>query len=131
MIQTESATGTGRKKKVLVVDDEHDFLSLMDFFLTLEGFDVETVCDGVAAIESVERGLPDLILLDVIMPRMDGYQALHTLRNNAKTRDIPVIMLSILDKSDLDTEDLAVTDYLVKPFSTTELIERIRTTLTA
>jgi len=130
MIQYKTAAGTG-KKKVLVVDDEHDFLSLMDFFLTIEGFDVQTVCDGQEAIEAVEKRRPDLILLDVIMPRMDGYEALHSLRSNAETRDIPVIMLSILDKSERKTEELNVTDYLVKPFSTTDLIQKIRTTLAA
>jgi CheY-like chemotaxis protein len=119
------------KKKVLVVDDEHDFLSIMNFFLTREGFDVETASDGHLAIQAAKRSRPDLILLDVIMPVMDGYRALEALRSDEGTRNIPVIMLSIMDEIDETNVPLDITDYLVKPFSTEDLIQKIRVTLTA
>ena len=128
---TNSGTATVTRKRVLVVDDEDDFLNLMQFFLTLEGYDVETVTDGIQAIQAVGREKPDLILLDVIMPRMDGISALRHLRGQKATRDIPVIMLSILDEGKEESKDLNVTDYLVKPFSTEALIQKIRTTLAA
>jgi len=119
------------RKKVLVVDDEQDFLSIMNFFLTLEGFDVETVSDGSEAMQSIEKRLPDLILLDIVMPNMDGYSTLKALQGRTDTRDIPVIMLSILEKSKGDTETLHFTDYLVKPFSADMLIQKVHETLAA
>jgi len=128
---TNQGIETKRRKKVLVVDDELDFLSIMNFFLTLEGYNVETVSDGAEAIKSVKKERPDLILLDVIMPRMDGYSALRELRQDRMTKDIPVIMLSILDQTEEQTESLNITDYLVKPFSSERLIQKIRQTLTA
>ncbi len=131
MIMTKQGVETREKKKVLVVDDELDFLSIMHFFLTLEGYSVETVCDGAQAIKSVKKDRPDLILLDVIMPIMDGYSALRQLRQNRKTKDIPVIMLSIIDQTLDQRESLNITDYLVKPFSSDILIRKIRQTLAA
>jgi len=119
------------KKRVLVVDDEDDFLNLMHFFLTLEGYEVETVTDGIQAIQAVGRDKPDLILLDVIMPKMDGLSALKHLREKDDTRDIPVIMLSILEEGKDESRHLNIADYLVKPFSTDTLIQKIRTTLAA
>jgi CheY-like chemotaxis protein len=131
MIMAKQGEETREKKKVLVVDDELDFLSIMNFFLTLEGYLVETVSDGAEAIKSVKKDRPDLILLDVIMPIMDGYSALKELRQNNKTRDIPVIMLSIIDQTVEQKETLNITDYLVKPFSSDILIQKIRQTLAA
>ena len=119
------------RKRVLVVDDEDDFLSIMHFFLSREGFEVETASDGEKAIQAANRDRPDLILLDVIMPNMDGYRALKSLREEEKTRDIPVIMLSILDESKGEVDTLDITDYLVKPFSTEDLLQKIHQTLPA
>ncbi len=119
------------KKRVLVVDDEDDFLHLMHFFLTLEGYEVETVTDGAQAIQAVGRDRPDLILLDVAMPKMDGLSTLRYLREKDDTRDIPVIMLSILEEEKEQSKKLNITDYLVKPFSTETLIQKIRNTLAA
>lgn len=131
MKTTDQSTETIIKKRVLVVDDEDDFLHLMHFFLTLEGYEVETATDGIQAIQAVGRDRPDLILLDVVMPKMDGLSALKHIREQDDTRDIPVIMLSILDEGKNQSKNLNITDYLVKPFSTETLIEKIRTTLAA
>jgi len=129
MIKANGTLKTNRKRKVLIVDDEQDFLTIMDFFLTSEGFEVETVEDGDEAIEAAKLLRPDLILLDVIMPRMDGLSALKELRKEADTMDIPVIMLSIVEKPESETELLNISDYLVKPFSPDDLIEKIHATL--
>jgi len=128
---TDQRSRTKTRKKVLVVDDEHDFLSIMDYFLTMEGYDVEVAHNGAEALRSVEQNPPDLILLDLLMPGMDGLSALRQLRGASSTRDIPVILLSILDRAEGDTGPLNVTGYMVKPFSPELLMEKIRETLTA
>ncbi len=130
-MMTEQAVETKPGKRVLVVDDEQDFLSIMDFFLTMEGFEVETALDGADAIRSINKTPPDLILLDVVMPVLDGYGTLKALQGRRKTRNIPVIMLSILEKSPEETSTLSITDYLVKPFSADTLIRKVRETLAA
>jgi DNA-binding response OmpR family regulator len=129
MINTNRVINTNRKRKVLIVDDEQDFLTIMDFFLTSEGFEVETVGDGDEALEAAKLLRPDLILLDVIMPRMDGLSALKELREEADTMNIPVIMLSIIEEPESETDLLNISDYLVKPFSPDDLIEKIHQTL--
>ncbi len=129
MLKTNSAARPNGKKKVLVVDDEQDFLTIMDFFLTSEGFEVETVGDGDEAIEAARLLRPDLILLDVVMPRMDGLTALRELRREVDTMNIPVIMLSIFEEPYSETESLNISDYLIKPFSPDDLIEKIHRTL--
>ena len=118
-------------KKVLVVDDEHDFLSIMDYYLTAEGYEVEVAHDGAEALRSVGTSPPDLILLDLVMPGMDGLSAMKKLRGMAAPREIPVILLSILDQPEHDTGPLNVTGYVVKPFSPEFLMEKIRQTLTS
>ena len=130
-MMTEQAVETKPGKRVLVVDDEQDFLSIMDFFLTMEGFEVETALDGADAIRSINKTPPDLILLDVVMPVLDGYGTLKSLQGRRKTRNIPVIMLSILEKAPEETSTLSITDYLVKPFSADTLIRKVRETLAA
>jgi len=130
-IMMKQAVETKPGKRVLIVDDEQDFLSIMDFFLTMEGFEVETALDGAEAIRSINRTPPDLILLDVVMPVLDGYGTLKALQGRRETRDIPVIMLSILEKSPGETETLSFTDYLVKPFSADTLIRKVHETLAA
>lgn len=126
---TEQSSNATMRKKVLVVDDEHDFLSIMDYYLTTEGYEVEIAHDGAEALRSVGENPPDLILLDLVMPGMDGLSALKKLRGMAATREIPVILLSILDQAERDTGPLNVTGYVVKPFSPEYLMEKIRQTL--
>jgi len=85
---------------ILLVDDNEDFLTAAREFLVAEGYWVSTASDGQAALEAVARQLPDIILLDVMMPRMDGWETLDALQSNEQTADIPVLMLTAMHGSE-------------------------------
>ncbi|HZI94754.1 MAG TPA: response regulator [Patescibacteria group bacterium] len=113
--------------KILVVDDQEDILQTTALVLTKGGYEVATASNGYRAIETATRMRPDLILLDIEMPRMDGWEALRLLRLGDTTRDIPVAMFSIL--FDLSEKVRALKygaqDYITKPFSMDELLQRV------
>ncbi len=81
-------------KKILVVDDERHIVRLVEVNLTRAGYDVVTAYDGVEALEAVKNETPDMIVLDVMMPRMDGFEVLRRLQADPETQNIPVIMLT-------------------------------------
>ncbi len=85
---------------ILLVDDNEDFLGAARDFLTSEGYWVSTASDGQAALKLVARQLPDIILLDVMMPRMDGWETLHALQADEQTASIPVLMLTAVRGSE-------------------------------
>jgi DNA-binding response OmpR family regulator len=119
------------KKRVLVVDDEIYILQILEFSLEVEGFEVLTAQNGEEALESARRDAPHLIVLDIMMPRMDGYEACRQLKIDPRTRDIPVILLSAKGRS-IDQElgfEAGAEDYITKPFSPRKLIERIKAIL--
>ena len=118
-------------RRVLVADDDHDIARFVELNLRLEGFDVEVVHDGLAALAAVERELPDLVLLDVMMPRLDGVEVLLRLRSNAATAALPVVLLTAKSLSADKVVGLTAgaDDYIVKPFDTLELLARVKTTL--
>jgi CheY-like chemotaxis protein len=119
------------RKKILIVDDEQLNLEFFEVMLSKLGFIVEKANDGVEALEKVKRFLPDLILLDNIMPRMSGWEVTKTLKEDTKYRDIPIVMFSALDdvKDKLEGYDLGVEDYITKPFNFSEVLARIRVVL--
>ncbi len=115
-------------KTVLVVDDEERLRSLLKAYLIQEGFRVVTANDGRAALFQVRQEEPDLIILDIMMPEMDGYEFM---RLNSRERDTPVILLTArIEESDkvLGLE-LGADDYVTKPFSPRELVARVRAVL--
>jgi len=117
-------------KKILVVDDERHIVRLVEVNLQRAGYDVETAYDGVEALEKVKNAKPDMIVLDVMMPRMDGFEVLQNLQANAGTADIPVIMLTAKaqDADIFKGWQSGVSSYLTKPFNPRELltfVERI------
>jgi two-component system KDP operon response regulator KdpE len=116
------------RKKILVVDDEPRMLDLISMNLKLEGFDVITAADGYQALEKVTRTMPDLVLLDIMMPDMDGFETLKRIREIAP---VPVIFLSVKgEEADrVRGLDLGADDYITKPFSPRELVSRIRAVL--
>jgi DNA-binding response OmpR family regulator len=120
-----------QNKKILIVDDDPVNLEFFQLMLSKLGFTVEEACDGLDALEKLKKFHPDLILLDNIMPRMSGWELTKTLKQDAKYRDIPVIMFSALDdvKDKLAGFELGVDDYITKPFNFSEVLARIRTTL--
>ena len=119
------------QKKILIVDDETINLDFFDVMLSKLGFIVEKAIDGVDALEKVKRFYPDLILLDNIMPRMSGWELTKILKNDAKYREIPIIMFSALDdvKDKVEGFELGVDDYITKPYNFSEVLARIRAVL--
>ena len=119
------------KKKVLVADDDESVRKLVTLVLSLEDFDVVAVTDGHEAVNAVYEELPDLVMLDLMMPRMTGMEALERLRQDSLTRSLPILMLTGNDTS--AEKVLAFTagadDYMIKPFDPVELVARVRSTL--
>jgi two-component system alkaline phosphatase synthesis response regulator PhoP len=114
--------------KVLVVDDEVYILHILDFSLGAEGFDVITANNGELAIEKAKQEKPDLIVLDIMMPVLDGYETCRRLKREAETKNIPVVLLTAKGR-DVDKRlgyEVGAVDYIVKPFSPNRLIERIQ-----
>ena len=119
-----------RRFRVLVVDDEHDVRHLMTVFLQRSGMpiDVEAVANGIDALHRAAAGPPDLIILDVMMPQLDGFEVCERLRARETTCAVPILMLTALDApTDRTRGFLAGTDdYLAKPFDRGELLARVR-----
>jgi two-component system phosphate regulon response regulator PhoB len=119
------------KKNVFVVEDEEDILDLIRHHLTKEGFVVASAADGLEAVKAIMRKPPDLILLDLMLPGLDGLEVCRRLKKEAKTADIPVLMVTAKDEeSDVVTGlELGADDYIVKPFRMKELVARVRAAL--
>jgi len=128
MNQTVENTDNG----ILIVDDEPVNLKLLGAHLRKGGYAVMEAADGYEALEKAEARLPDLVLLDIMMPGMDGLEVCRLLKEKEVTRDIPVIFLSALSDSEVKTKGLEVggVDYISKPFDSRELLARVRTHLT-
>ena len=118
-------------KKILVVDDESDVLLVVKTGLENEGFQVVTASNGADGLELAREENPDLIILDVMMPKMNGFQVLQELKKGETTAVIPVVMLTGLSDSQKIRQALMYgTDYyLVKPFEFDDLVMKIRTAL--
>ncbi|MFQ5354209.1 MAG: response regulator [Thermodesulfobacteriota bacterium] len=118
-------------KRILVVDDEEDILNLLDYTLSRAGFEVFKAKDGPEAIETALLEAPSLIVLDIMLPNMDGTDVLKRLKESENTRDIPVIMLTAkgdeIDK--IVGLELGAEDYITKPFSPREFILRVKAVL--
>ena len=113
---------------VLVVDDEHDFAELMQFRLEQKGYRVLLADNGLTAIDQARRMLPGLILLDLMMPGLDGFSVCENLRRHPTTRSIPVIMLTATGGqiARLNGLDVGADDYLVKTASAREILQRVQ-----
>ena len=116
---------------ILAVDDDVDILELIQMSLTAEGFDVITADDGMSGLEKARAYSPDLILLDLMMPVMDGFEVIGKLRANEQTRAIPVIMLTARAQTHERVQGLhaGADDYVTKPFDLDELTARIEAVL--
>ncbi|TVP60551.1 MAG: hybrid sensor histidine kinase/response regulator [Nodularia sp. (in: Bacteria)] len=115
------------KDLILIVDDTNTNLEVVSQALTHSGFEVATAIDGEIALQQVQERLPDLILLDVMMPKIDGIETCRKLKENLRTRDIPIIFMTAI--SDTDTKvkcfALGAVDYIIKPFQKEEILARI------
>lgn len=114
--------------KVLIVDDEPDVVSLIERTLTSDGFDVVKAYDGIGALDLVSTEKPDLVLLDLMMPMMSGYEVCQQIKSNPQTRDIPVVCLSSAHTPDARAHSLkaGAVELITKPFFPQELIAQIR-----
>jgi PAS domain S-box-containing protein len=115
----------------LLVDDNTDMRNYVKRLLLSQGYEVETAADGMAALAIIQQHIPDLVLTDVMMPRLDGFGLLRELRTTATTREIPIIMLSARAGEEARIEGLeaGADDYLTKPFSAREVLARVEANL--
>ena len=119
-------------KKILIIDDEEEFASFMKANLELrDDYDVIFALDGQEGVKLAEKNKPDLILLDIVMPGLDGFEVLKRLRGNAETRSIPVIMVTARsdDASMMKALKLHDDGYIIKPVRIEELEEKIEKAL--
>ncbi|AZM96033.1 response regulator transcription factor [Vreelandella venusta] len=117
--------------KVLVVDDEPNIVLSLEFLMEQAGFQVVTAYDGEAALERINDSAPDLLLLDISLPGISGFDVLEHLRRSEATSQLPVIMLTAHGR-DIEREKglaLGADDYITKPFSTQSLIEKVKSLL--
>jgi DNA-binding response OmpR family regulator len=124
-------TGRSVNPVVLVADDDPDILALVRFRLEREGYDVVSAADGQAALELALDHTPDLAVLDVMMPRLDGYEVTRRLREHEATKGMPIILLTArVGESDLERGfEMGADGYVTKPFSPQMLRERVQAAL--
>lgn len=131
MNQQKMRRGQSKVPVILVVDDDQQNLELLQAYL--EDIDCETVpaLDGASALEAIKRKKPDLILLDVMMPKISGFEVCKRIKNDPKTSDIPVIMVTALSEfGDIERGiNCGTDDFISKPINRLELLTRVRTML--
>ncbi len=117
--------------RILIVDDEEDLLELLAYNLEASGFQVEKAPTGRLAVEMADRRAPDLVILDIMLPDLQGLEVLRVLRSREKTRAVPVILLTARgeETDKLVGFELGADDYVTKPFSPRELLARVRAVL--
>jgi two-component system alkaline phosphatase synthesis response regulator PhoP len=119
------------KQTILVVDDEQDLLDLIEYNLKKEGFDVLKAENGQQGIQMAKKHSPNLVLLDIMMPKMDGLEVCDQMRADSSLMHIPIIFLTARgdEKTEVEGLDKGADDYITKPISTTKLISRIKAVL--
>jgi two-component system sensor histidine kinase/response regulator len=129
---SDKKTAAVMKKKILIADDNPDNVELLRKRLSTQGYDTAAAFDGEEALQVIQKESPDLLILDVMMPKMDGYEVLRRLKQDEGYRNLPVILLTakkeIPDK--LKGLDIGADDYITKPFNPQELLARVRSLLT-
>jgi len=127
-LESSSENSAENRPKVLVVDDLLENLRLLANLLIEDGYEVKRSPDGAMALSNVPRFKPDIILLDIMMPEMDGYAVCQQLKADPETRDIPVIFLSALDLTfdKVRAFEVGAADYIHKPFHPAEVLARVK-----
>jgi len=118
-------------QSILIVDDAPNIVLSLEFLMKQEGYEVFAVDNGEEALDFLSRNKPDLILLDVMMPRKDGYEVCQAIRANDTMQDVRIIMLTAKGR-DVEREKglaLGADDYITKPFSTREVVEKVKKNL--
>ena len=116
------------KRKILIIEDDHKTADIVRLYLERDGYNVLTAHDGLQGLDLAREGMPDLVVLDLLMPGVNGLEVCRTLR---KESDVPIIMLTALstEQNKLEGLDLGADDYVTKPFSPKELSARVRAVL--
>jgi len=116
------------KKKILIVEDEESLLKLESILLTSKGYDVRGVLNGQQALDAISEERPDLVLLDIMLPEIDGFEVCRRIKENPETRSIPVIMLTAKkSREDMSRGEKVGADwYITKPFKSVMVIETIQ-----
>lgn len=116
-------------QRVLLIEDEPNIIEAISYILSRDGWTVHTHSDGETAMDKVQQGLPDLIILDVMLPGRSGYDILRDLRAQASTAHVPVMMLTARGQAkDREmAQSLGATHFMTKPFSNSEILESVRT----
>lgn len=119
------------KKTILIVEDEKDIVKMLEYNLQKEGFKTLSARDGEDALDAANRDHPDLVILDLMLPGMDGLEVCKALKQGAKTAMIPIIMLTakVQESDKVIGLELGADDYMTKPFSPRELVARIKAVL--
>lgn len=118
-------------KRILIVDDEPNIVVSLEFLMKREGFEVAVAADGEAALKSVEEKKPDLVLLDIMLPKKNGFEVCQTIRANPAWQSVRIVMLTAKGRDTEVAKGLALgaDAYMTKPFSTRELVDKVRSLL--
>lgn len=124
----EAAPNSARMCSLLLVDDDPHILKSLRIYLEMEKFQVRTARSGQEALQLIDEELPDLVVLDIMMPDMDGFKVLDQLRNDTRTKDLHIIMLTAKgqDADVLRGHQQGVSSYMTKPVNYDELVDNIR-----
>lgn len=122
---------SSKKHKILIVEDKQENMDLLVYFLHPQGYEIISVYDGLSALQKVEEEHPDIILLDIMLPKMDGYEVCGRLKKDPETKFIPIIMLTALKelKDKVRALEVGADDFLSKPFENIELLARVKSLL--
>lgn len=122
---------SSKKHKILIVEDKQENMDLLVYFLHPQGYEIISVYDGLSALQKVEEEHPDIILLDIMLPKMDGYEVCGRLKKDPETKFIPIIMLTALKelKDKVRALEVGADDFLTKPFENIELLARVKSLL--
>jgi len=115
-------------KRVLLIEDEPNIIEAVRFILSRDGWHVDTHSDGATAMAAVTHRMPDVVILDAMLPNRSGYEILRDLRDHEDTQNLPVLMLTARGqtKDRERAEEAGVSDYMTKPFSNADVLERVR-----
>lgn len=115
-------------KRILIVDDEPNILISLEFLMRREGFEVVVASDGETALSLVEQARPDLMLLDIMLPKKNGYEVCQAIRSNARLKSLKIIMLTAkgLDTEIAEGTAMGADTYMTKPFATKDLLAEVR-----
>jgi len=114
--------------RILIVDDEPNIVLALELLMKKEGYEVHTVADGERAVQAAKELRPDVILLDIMMPKMDGYEVCQSIRSDALLKDVSIIMLTAKGREVEREKGLALgaDHYITKPFSTRQVVMKVR-----